>query len=366
MSYTLQVLADRLNAKLHGDGSVSVTRLVHPEDWRQPQDLVLAMDPKLVPLLHDRPVTAAILSEATPPDAKIAPNLLIVSRPRLALAHLTAMFAPGPTYGSGIHPSAAIDPTASLAQDAVVGPFCVIGAGVVLGQAVVLQGQVTVEAGAHIGDQTVLRSGVRIGAGVTIGARCLIHFNTSIGADGFSFVTPEIGSVESAKAQGAVTATNHQGLVRIASLGSVMIGDDVEIGANTSIDRGTIRNTRIGRGTKIDNQVQIGHNVVIGEDVMICGRVGIAGSAFIGNRAVLGGSVGIADHARIGEDAVLMAMAGVSGNIPPRSVYGGIPAVPRDRWIASHMALSRLKFFQQKFAALVESVKALEEKAKRD
>src|SRR5262249_3185698 len=138
-----------------------------------------------------------------------------------------------------------------------------------------------------------------------IGERCIVHFNASLGADGFSFVTPQPGSVEQAKAGSgsSVAAANYE-LVRIASLGGVVIGDDVEIGASSCIDQGTIQPTRIGNGTKIDNHVQIGHNVTIGENCLICGRVGIAGSVTIGDRVVLGGAVGIADHLRIGDDVV--------------------------------------------------------------
>lgn len=361
-SLSLRDIASQIGAELEGDGSVSVRRLVHPEAYAAPDELALAMDDALLPLLNGRNVIAAVVSQGA--GAPAASNVLRVARPRLALAALTNLFAAPAEYGSGVHPSAVIDPTAQIGDGVTVGPHCVVGPRAQIGAGCVLQSQVTVEADAVLGDHTVLRAGVRVGAGCVLGARNLIHFNTSIGSDGFSFVTPERGSVEAAKADGAITATNSQGLRRIASLGPVVIGDDVEIGANTSIDRGTIVATRIGRGSKIDNQVQIGHNVQIGEDCMICGRVGIAGSTVIGNRVVIGGGAGIADHCRIGDDAVLMAFAGVPGTVPPRAIYGGIPAVPRDRWLEQVFGVNRLKTIRKQVAALAETVKTLEQAAK--
>jgi len=214
---------------------------------------------------------------------------------------------------------------------------------------------------ASIGDDALILAGAKIGAGTRIGHRCIVHFNASIGADGFSFVTPQVGSVEAAKAGsgGEVTASN-TALIRIASLAPVVLGDDVEIGANTSIDRGTVVSTRIGNGTKIDNQVQIGHNVRIGDNCMLCGRVGIAGSAVIGNRVVLGGAVGVADHVTIGDDAIAMAMSGIAGNVPPRTIVGGIPASPREKMMENLFNLARIKQFFKKVDGLADRISVLE------
>jgi len=363
-SFSLRILADQLDATLVGDGTVQVSRLVHPTAWHKPTDLVLAMDESLLPLLADKPIVAAVVSAAMADKPPVAANQLLVSRPRLAMARLTNLFSPPHHYGSGVHPTAIIDPSAEIGANVTIGAYCVVGARAIIGADCVLQSQVTVEADARIGDGSTLRAGVRIGADCVLGARNLIHFNTSIGSDGFSFVTPERGSVEAAKSDGTITATNHQGMLRIASLGAVIIGDDVEIGANTSIDRGTIVSTTIGRGTKIDNQVQIGHNVTIGEDCLICGRVGIAGSTSIGNRVVIGGASGLADHLKIGDDAVLMAMSGVTGNIPPKQIYGGIPAQPRQRAMDNLMELNRLKFLSKRVGELENTVKKLEPDAK--
>ena len=359
-TYSLQELATLLDAALTGDGNRRVARLAHPSDYQGADDLVLAMDKDLLPMLRARPAGVAVFSAKAEVEPGLADAWLLVTRPRLAMAKLTNLFAPPPPYDGGIHPAAIIDPAAIIGRDVGIGPFCVVGAGAVIGDGCRLQSQVTVEAGARIGARTVLRAGVRIGANCVIGADCLLHFNCSIGSDGFSYVTPERGSVEAAKSDGAVTATNQQGLIRIASLGNIEIGDNVEIGANTAIDRGTVAATRIGRGPKNDNHVQIGHNVQIGEDCMICGRVGIAGSAVIGNRVVIGGATGIADHIRIGDDAVLMAMSGVTGNVPSRQLYGGIPALPRDKSLENFLNLNRLKGLFKNVEKLSARVKMLE------
>jgi len=364
-SFLLKDVATQIGAELIGDDTLAVTRLVHPSAYTHSTDLVLAMDDKLLPLLAGQKIAAAVISTKAPLDPVVASTVLRVARPRLALSYLTNLFALPAEYGAGIHPQAVIDPTAHIGQRVTIGAFCVVGARAYIGDDCVLQSQVTVEADAIIGEATTLRAGVRIGARCVLGARNLVHFNSSIGSDGFSFVTPERGSVEAAKSDGTITATNHQGLLRIASLGPVIIGDDVEIGSNTSIDRGTIIATRIGRGTKIDNQVQIGHNVQIGEDCTICGRVGIAGSAIIGNRVVLGGASGVADHARIGDDAMVMALSGISGTVPSKTIYGGFAAVPRERFMEQVFGINRLKSLSKKVESLTESVKTLEETAKK-
>ncbi|MCB1403731.1 MAG: UDP-3-O-(3-hydroxymyristoyl)glucosamine N-acyltransferase, partial [Rhodobacteraceae bacterium] len=163
-----------------------------------------------------------------------------------------------------------------------------------------------------------------------------------IGGDGFSFVTPTPGHVEEARTTGAVTAARQDEYVRINSLGSVRLGDDVEVGANSCIDRGTVADTRVGDGTKIDNQVQIGHNVRIGRTCLICGHVGIAGSVDVGDRVVLAGKVGIADHVKIGSNVVVAGNSGVASNIPDNRIMMGTPAVRMDLNVEMYKALRRL------------------------
>jgi UDP-3-O-[3-hydroxymyristoyl] glucosamine N-acyltransferase len=316
-------------------------------------------------LLKGGTASAAVVTEGN--DSDFPASRIVVARPRVALARLTVLFAEPVTVKQGIHPSAVIEEGAKIGKNAAISAYVYIGANAVIGDNAVLHPQSYIGEGAVIGNDALIYAGAKIGAGTKIGDCVIIHFNASIGADGFSFVTPQIGSVEAAKAgsSGEVTASNTS-LIRIASLAPVIVGDDVEIGANTSIDRGTIASTRIGNGTKIDNQVQIGHNVTIGDNCMICGRVGIAGSVTIGNRVVLGGATGIADHVTIGDDAIAMAMSGIAGNVAPRSIVGGLPAVPREKVMENLFNTGRLKQFFKKIEHLAERLEKLEKNKKTD
>ena len=352
---TLDDISNALAGRLIGDGAMCVTRPVHPADWRDEGDLALAMDSKLLPLLEGKAIRAVLVADEN--AATAIPNRIIVARPRLAMAKLTALFAEPVPIAKGIHPSAIIEPSARIGKNPSIGAMVYIGAEAVIGDNANIHPHVSVGPNAHVGDDALIYSGARIGHATQIGARVIIHFNAAIGADGFSFVTPHMGSVEVAKAGtgGTVTAAN-TALIRIASLAPVIIGDDVEIGANSCIDRGTVASTRIGSGTKIDNQVQIGHNVAVGDNCMLCGRVGIAGSAHIGNRVVLGGGVGVADHVQIGDDAIVMAMSGVAGNVPAKSIVGGLPAMPRETVMENLFNLGRLKRLFKKVDELAARV----------
>jgi UDP-3-O-[3-hydroxymyristoyl] glucosamine N-acyltransferase len=281
------------------------------------------------------------------------------------MARLTNLFVEHVALSQGIHATAIVEDGAQLGENVTIGAYAYVGPGAVIGANSILHPQTYVGPEAVLGRDALIYPGARIGARVQLGDRCIVHFNASLGADGFSFVTPQVGSIESARATGTIVSTNHE-LARIASLGTVVIGDDVEIGANSSIDRGTIAATRIGNGTKIDNQVQIGHNVTIGENCLLCGRVGIAGSAMIGNRVVLGGGAGVADHVKVGDDVIAMALSGIAGNVLPKSIVGGFPAQPRDRLIENYFYFGRIKHFMKKIDALISRIDVLERKGKTD
>ncbi len=364
-TYTMAAIATALDGKLIGDGTIVIERVSHPAHIRGERDLALATDAKLLPLLaRSRARAAVISSDAVLEEGAIAARI-VVSRPRLALAKLTNLFAEQTALPRSIHPTAIIEDGAVIGENVAVGAYAYICKGAVIGAHGTLHPQTYIGPDVRIGPNALIYPGVRIGAGVEIGARCIIHFNTSSGADGFSFVTPQLGSVEAVKATGNIDATNQE-LVRIASLGTVILGDDVEVGANSSIDRGTIAATTVGNGTKIDNQVQIGHNVTIGDNCMICGRAGIAGSATIGNRVVLGGAACIADHLKIGDDAVIMGMSGVAGNVLPRTVVGGYPAMPRERLVENHFYFGRIKHYMKKVEDFTKRLDLLEQKPKTD
>ncbi len=188
----------------------------------------------------------------------------------------------------------------------------------------------------------LLHPGVRIGARVRIGDRFIAQSGAAIGGDGFSYVTPQPGVVEEAKEAGVITPRERQAYVRVNSLGSVRIGDDVEVGANACIDKGTIADTSIGDGTKIDNLVMVAHNVQVGRGCLLCGHTGIAGSAVIGDRSVLAGRASIADHTVIGKNVVITGNAAVSGHIPDGRIMMGYPGVKRDEFMAMFKAMRRL------------------------
>jgi UDP-3-O-[3-hydroxymyristoyl] glucosamine N-acyltransferase len=356
----IAVLAERIGATLLGDGDVAIDRICHPADAHRPSDLALAMQPdSLAALATSAATVAAVTENADEPAVERLRTRLLVTRPRYALAQLSAMFAHASWPPEGVHPTTVVDPTATIGAGVRIGPLSIIGPGARIGDGVIIAGQATVEANAVVGAGTILHFGVRIGHDVVIGARCLIHQNAVIGSDGFSFTTPERGSVETVRSEGAVNAVNTT-LVRIHSLGTVVIGDDVEIGASTAIDRATLEATRIGSGTKIDNLVQIAHNVRVGRNCMFAGQVGIAGSTVIGDRVVLGGQVGIADHLKIGDDVVVLGSSGVGTNIPAKGIYGGSPAMPRQEALRSLMNIGRLGRMFSEIAALGRRVAALE------
>ncbi|KAA0687051.1 UDP-3-O-(3-hydroxymyristoyl)glucosamine N-acyltransferase [Azospirillum brasilense] len=355
---TLAEIAAALGAALEGDGTLRIARAVHPSEAEGPEDLALAMEKGMTELLAGGKAVAAVIAEG----AEVPANLkgwLVVKRPRFAMAGLTTVFEKPVHAEPGVHPAAFVAPEAILGAGVSVGPFAYVGPRAVLGEGVIVMPHATVGAEAVIGKDCLLHPGARIGERVVMGERCIIHPNAAVGNDGFSFVTPEPGSVESAKATGKVVGTNVL-IHRVNSIGTVILGDDVEVGANATIDRGTITATRIGSGTKIDNLVQIGHNVQIGTNCMLCGHVGIAGSTTIGDRVVLAGKVGVADHVKIGNDAVVAANSGVGTDIPAKAVYMGYPAVPRDRAFDQYKGLARLKRMHADVTDLKKRVGALD------
>ncbi len=365
LAHRLEDIARELGATLTGDGSLTVTRLVHPKDARGPGDLLVAFDPSLHATLDSTPAVCAVLGVEQEALAARFKGAVLVPRPRAAMAKLTALFVRPLTVTPGAHPSSLVDASARLGKDVAIGPLCVIGPGAVLDDGVMLESQVTVGEGARIGAESFLHAGVRIGPGVTIGARAVLHYNAVIGADGFSFTTRETGSVDKAREGVSRIDAANTTLLRIHSLGAVSLGDDVEIGACTTIDRGTVTDTQIGNGAKIDNHVQIGHNAVIGGNALICGMAGVAGSAVLGARVVLGARAGVADHVRVGDDAVLGAGAQAGSHLAANGVYLGTPAMPRERALEQFFHVSRLKILNKRLEIAETKINLLEHPDKK-
>ncbi|MEI4262352.1 UDP-3-O-(3-hydroxymyristoyl)glucosamine N-acyltransferase [Roseovarius sp. D0-M9] len=356
MSYTIAEIAKALGATALGATDIRVDALAEPAD-AGPADMALATKPEYAAALPQGRARAALIWEGADWHALGLEAAIVAPRPRFAMSGLTRMMDLGEGWGDGIHPSSVIHESAVLGEDVHVGPLCVIGAGAQIGAGCRIGPQVTIGADARIGEGGLIREGVRIAARVRVGARVIMHPGAVLGGDGFSFVTPEKSGAEAVREtlgdQGGATA---QSYVRIHSLGSVRLGDDVEIGANTAIDRGTVRDTVIGDRTKIDTLVMIAHNVVVGTDTLLCGHVGIAGSSRIGNNVVLAGQVGVGDNLFVGDNVIAGGGTKILSNVPSGRVILGYPAMKMDAHIEMYKQMRRLGRLVSDVATLKKSV----------
>ena len=354
--HTLSQIARALGRPVEGDGSIRFARAAEPAA-AGPGDLALAMAPAYGDALRDGAARVAILWEGADWRSYGLEGAVTVPRARLALAGVTQALDAGPDIAPGVHPSAVIDPSACLDPSASIGPLAVVGARAAIGAGTRIGPQASVGADATIGEAVVLHAGVRIGARVRIGSRTVVQPGAVIGGDGFSFVTPAESAIERVrKTLGDAGEAVEQGYVRIHSLGGVAIGDDVEIGANATIDRGTIADTVVGRGTKIDNLVMVAHNVRIGEDCLLCSQVGIAGGTTLGDRVVLAGKVGVNDNITIGDDVVAGGGSNIYTRLRAGEVVLGSPAVRMETNMAMYRALRRLPRALEQLAALRRAV----------
>lgn len=357
MSKSLSWLASELGGEVVGDPDIEIRRVVNPAYAEDEHDLALVYSMSVAPIVKERAIKTALVP--LQPDIPGIPNQIKVARPRVALARLLEIFARPPVVTDGIHPSAVIDPTAELATNVRVGPQCSIGPGSKLGAGTSLVAGVHLGTNVEIGSDCLLFAGVVVGDRIRIGNRVIIKANAAIGNDGFSFQTVEPGSAELARQTGRPEPTDSE-ILRINSVGTVVIEDDVEVGANTCIDRATLHETRIGRGTKIDNLVQIAHNVQVGRKCVIVAMAGIAGSASVGDRVLVAAQAGIADHIKVGDDCLIMPQAGVAGDFPAKSYVGGTPAEPRKVFVNNLMQVKRIKGLARTLKELVGRVEKLE------
>ncbi|MGV6839119.1 MAG: UDP-3-O-(3-hydroxymyristoyl)glucosamine N-acyltransferase [Planktomarina sp.] len=343
MDISISDLGAALNAEVVGDGAIIISRSAEPQD-ATPTCLAIATKPEFTAKLADGQARAALLAQGTDWQSLGLEAAILVDRPRYALSALSkALDGYWRNMAPGVHPTAYIDETATIGDGAAIGPYVVIGAGAQIGADAQIAAHSVLDQDASVGAYATLGVGVKIGKAVTIGDRFIAHAGAVVGADGFSFVTPEQSGVEKARSSlGDAGEDQAQTWARIHSLGAVSVGDDVEIGANVAIDRGTIRDTRIGNRTKLDNLVHIGHNVVIGEDCLICAQVGIAGSALIGNNVVMAGQCGVSDNIRIGDNVIAGGATKMFANVPAGRVILGTPAVKMEQQIKINKAVRRL------------------------
>jgi UDP-3-O-[3-hydroxymyristoyl] glucosamine N-acyltransferase len=288
-------------------------------------DVTFLANPKYTPQIDKTKASAIFLNEGT----KIARTDIAVIRAKDSyLAYTRALRAFFPTAAPitrGIHPSAVVDETARVSADAEIGANVVIGKNAVVESGVKVYPNATIYDDARIGANSIIHSGVSIREGCEVGRNCIIHNNSTIGSDGFGYAKDE-----------------EKRWLKIPQVGRVVIEADVEIGANTAIDRASVGESRIKRGAKIDNLVQIGHSCTVGEDTLICSQTGLAGSSVIGKRVILAGQVGIAGHLKVGDDAVLTAKSATSHDVEPGKVISGIPGFDNREWLRSTAAFQRL------------------------
>ena len=332
-AYPLGQLAALIEGELIGDGGLTITGASSLED-AQAGHISYVAGPEALPRGEQSDASALIVTPATLTTLK---PVIITEDPRLAFSKVLELFAPERRLPIGIHPTAHVGANAHLGKRVAIGAGAFVGDNVVIGDDVIIHPLVYLGHEVTIGDGTELHPQTYLGDRVTLGKRVLIHAGTAIGGDGFGYLQTE------------------QGHRKIPQIGTVIIEDDVEIGANSTVDRATVTATRIGRGTKIDDHVHIAHNVVIGEHCLLCGQVGISGSVTIGNFVVLAGQVGVSDHVRIADRAIISGGAKVWGNICGPGVYSGIPARP-------HQAAFRVTAAQQKLPELLKRVRDLEKK----
>ncbi|AUH34799.1 UDP-3-O-(3-hydroxymyristoyl)glucosamine N-acyltransferase [Paracoccus tegillarcae] len=360
MALTIGDLAKALQAESWGDETRVVTGAAEPGATTANQ-IALAMAPKYAAGL--RKGDMAILAQGMDPAEYGLSSAIFATRPRLLMAGLTSAFDPGPEIEPGIHPTAIIHDSATIGKGAAIGPYVVIGSDVRIGANARIAEHVSIGKGTVIGDDVLILPGVRISHGVKAGDRWIVQSGAVIGSDGFSFVTAEESGVEEIRRTlGHRDSAGKQHWTRIHSLGGVEIGDDVEIGAGSTVDRGTIRATRIGSGTKLDNLVHIGHNVVVGQDCLLCGQVGIAGSSRLGDRVVLAGQCGVSDNIEIGDDVIAGGSTKIYTRVPAGRVVLGNPAVKMETQLEIQKATRRLPRMAEKLSQLQESVTKLLEK----
>lgn len=314
-------------------------------DDAQPGHVTFLSNPRYTPRVMTTRASAIYLSENA--ETERSDIAVLRSRdPYLAYTRALRLFHPEPEFEPFVHPSAVIDPTARLGEGVWIGACAVIGRNVVVGDRVRIHPNATVYDDVVIGDDSVVHSGVAIREGTRVGSRVTIHNNAVVGSDGFGYAKDEEGR-----------------WLKIPQAGRVVLEDDVEIGAGTTIDRASVGETRIARGVKIDNLVQVGHSCTVAEDALLCAQVGLAGSSHIGRRVILAGQVGVAGHLTIGDDVVLTAKSATSHDVPKGKVLSGIPAFDNREWLRSIAAFRRLADMQRALRAMEAHLASLESSA---
>jgi UDP-3-O-[3-hydroxymyristoyl] glucosamine N-acyltransferase len=327
----LRDLAGRLDCRLDGDGDLEIERVAGMND-AGPGDLTFLANPRYERSLAATRASAVILRE----DAPVAPcAMLRTGDPYLAFARAVALFTPPSRPAPGVHPLASLAPGTTLGLDVSIGPFVVTGEGVSIGDRTVVMPNVTIGPGTRMGADCLIHSNVSLRERVTLGDRVVLQNGVVIGGDGYGFVRRPDGTHE-----------------KIPQTATVVIEDDVEIGANTTIDRPAVGETRIKSGTKIDNLVMVGHGVSIGRNVLLAAQVGIAGSTEIADEVVFGGQVGVGGHLTIGRGAIAVGQSGVTHSLDPGVMVAGYPAIDSREWRKASVIFRRLPELKRRIEEL--------------
>jgi UDP-3-O-[3-hydroxymyristoyl] glucosamine N-acyltransferase len=334
----LAEIAQKLCCTLEGDGAVEITGVagLHQAGTGQ---LTFLANPKYRTAAKTTRASAILLaaSEPAPPCAALRS-----ANPYLDFARAIEFFYQPPRYTGGVHPTAIIAATARVGEGAHIGPYCFVDEGAVLGRHAVLHSFVSIYRGAQIGDDFFAHSHAVVREHCRIGHRVILQNGAIVGADGFGFARRPDGSWH-----------------KMAQSGPAVLEDDVEIQAGACVDRATVGETRVRRGAKIDNLVQVGHASAVGEDTLLCAQVGLAGSTTVGSKCILAGQVGAAGHLTIGDGAVVTAQSGVPSDVPAEATYSGYPALPNKDWLKAVAVFHRLSEMQRELRDLRKRLEEL-------
>jgi UDP-3-O-[3-hydroxymyristoyl] glucosamine N-acyltransferase len=333
----LRELAERLGCELRGDGDVEVAGVAGIEQ-AGPGDVTFLANPRYASHLAGTRAAAVILA----PGHEARVPALVTDQPYLAFARAVAILRPPSCPAPGAHPSAQVHPTAVLGAGVHVGALAVVGPGVRVGARTAIHPHVVLYEGVEVGEDCVLHSGVQVRERCRLGNRVVVQNGAVIGGDGFGFARDPAGRYQ-----------------KFPQVGVVVIEDDVEIGALSAVDRAALGETRVGRGTKIDNLVQVGHSVTIGEDSVLAGQVGIAGSTRIGRRVTLAGQVGVAGHLTLGDGVIATAQTGIPSSVEEGKVVSGSPAIENRAWLRASAVFARLPDLQKRLRGLERKLEAL-------
>jgi UDP-3-O-[3-hydroxymyristoyl] glucosamine N-acyltransferase len=334
----LHEIAEYLGGTVVGDGDVQIHD-IRGIDEAGKGDLTFIANPKYRKKLESTGASAVIVGPDTEASDK---NLLVVDDPYASMARALALFYPEEKPLSGISEEAWVESDATIAEGAVVYPGVYIGRNVRIGRGTVLYPGVVIGNNSVIGEDSVLHPNVALYRKSRIGNRVILHAGVIVGSDGFGFANPGRENL------------------KVSQVGFVQIDDDVEVGANCTIDRGTLGKTWIQRGVKIDNLVQIGHNVVIGENSIIVAQVGISGSTKLGKSVILGGQAGLVGHISIGDNVMVAAKSGVHKDIPPNQIISGAPNMPHNEWLRIQASIPKLPEMRKTVSSLLKKIGELE------